>query len=100
MTGSPAAGNHFRKVARGVGRFVTWPWHPHMIQAKPTIIELDMDKLEEILRRLEAKELATDDYETIKAVIGSYTAMLLIATLGYLYVAFKAPSVKSKHLPF
>lgn len=35
-----------------------------------------------------------------KAVIGSYTAMLLIATLGYLYVAFKAPSVKSKHLPF
>ena len=31
-----------------------------------------MDKLDEILRRLEAKELDAEDYETIKAVIGSY----------------------------
>jgi transposase len=51
-----------------------------MIQAKPTIIELDMDKLEEILRRLEAKELDADDYETIKAVIGSY--VYLFQALG------------------
>jgi hypothetical protein len=43
-----------------------------MIQAKPTIVELDMDKREEILRRLEAKELDAEDYETIKAVIGAY----------------------------
>lgn len=43
-----------------------------MIEAKPTIIELDMNKLEEILRRLDAKELDVDDYETIKAVIGAY----------------------------
>lgn len=43
-----------------------------MIQAKPTIIELDMDKLEAIARRLDAKELDADDYETIKAVIGAY----------------------------
>ena len=43
-----------------------------MIEAKPTIIELDMDKLEELMRRLEAKELDADDYETIKAVIGAY----------------------------
>jgi len=28
-----------------------------MIQAKPTIVELDMDELEEILRRVDAKEL-------------------------------------------
>jgi len=69
---SPTAGNHFRKVARGAGRFVTWPWQPPMIQTKPTIVELDMDKLEEILRRLEAKQLDADDYETIKAVIGAY----------------------------
>jgi hypothetical protein len=67
--------NHFRKVARGVGRFVIWPWHPQMIQAKPTIIELEMDKLEEILRRLDAKELDADDYETIKAVIGAYVCL-------------------------
>jgi len=51
-----------------------------MIQAKPTIVELDMDKLEETLRRLEAKELDTDDYETIKAVIGSY--VYLVNVLG------------------
>jgi transposase len=46
-----------------------------MIQAKPTIIELDMDKLEEILRRLDAKELDADDYETLKAVIGAYVQL-------------------------
>lgn len=61
-----------RKVARGAGRFVTWPWQPPMIQAHPTIVELDMDKLEEILRRLDARQLDADDYETIKAVIGAY----------------------------
>ena len=51
-------------------------WCPLMIQAKPTIVELSMDKLEEILRRLEAKELGADDYETIKAVIGSYVYLV------------------------
>ena len=43
-----------------------------MVSAKPTIVELDMDKLEQILRRLDAKELDAEDYETIKAVLGSY----------------------------
>ena len=43
-----------------------------MTQTKPTIIELDMDKVEEILRRVEAKELQADDYETIKALAQSY----------------------------
>jgi transposase len=47
-----------------------------MIRAKPTIVELSMDKLEEILRRLEAKELGADDYETIKAVIGAYVCLV------------------------
>ena len=42
---------------------------------KPTIIELDMDKLEEILRRVEAKELQADDYETIRTVIESYVGL-------------------------
>jgi transposase len=46
-----------------------------MVQTKPTIVELDMDKLEEILRRLDAKELDADDYETIKAVIGAYVCL-------------------------
>ncbi len=49
-----------------------------MIQANPTIVELDMDKLEEILRRLEAKELDADDYETIHAVIGSYVHLVSV----------------------
>ena len=43
-----------------------------MVSAKPAIIELDIDKLEQILRRLDAKELDAEDYETIKAVLGSY----------------------------
>ncbi len=46
-----------------------------MVQTKPTIVELDMDKLEEILQRLDAKELDADDYETIKAVIGAYVRL-------------------------
>jgi hypothetical protein len=31
----------------------------------PTVIELDMDELEEILRRAEARQLIDQDYETI-----------------------------------
>ena len=42
---------------------------------KPTIIELDMDKLEEILRRVEAQDLRGDDYETIRRVIESYVGL-------------------------
>jgi transposase len=51
-----------------------------MSQTKPTIVELDMDKLEEILRRLEAKELDVGDYETIRAVIGAY--VYLVSAVG------------------
>jgi len=39
---------------------------------KPTIIELDMDRLDEILRRVETQELRADDYATIRTVIESY----------------------------
>ena len=48
------------------------PLHLLMVSAKPAIVELDVDKLKEILRRLDAKELDAEDYETIKAVLGSY----------------------------
>ncbi len=34
-----------------------------------------MDKLDEILRRIEAKELRADDYETIRTVIESYVGL-------------------------
>ena len=50
-----------------------------MVQAKPTIVELEMDKLEEILRRAVAV-LDADDYETIKAVIESY--VYLVGAVG------------------
>ena len=42
---------------------------------KPTIIELDMDKLEDILRRVEAQDLHADDYEMIRTVIESYVGL-------------------------
>jgi hypothetical protein len=64
------------EVARGAGRFVALPWGLLVIQAKPTIVELEMDELEEILRRLEAKELEAEDYEKIQAVIGSYVYLV------------------------
>lgn len=35
-----------------------------------------MDKLDEILQRVEAKELRADDHETIRTVIESYVGLL------------------------
>jgi transposase len=46
-----------------------------IMPTKPTIIELDMNKLEEILRRVEARDLQSDDYETIRTVIESYVGL-------------------------
>jgi transposase len=45
-----------------------------MTQTKPTIIELDMDKLKDVLRRAEAA-LGEEDYGTIKAVVESYACL-------------------------
>jgi transposase len=46
-----------------------------LMPTKATIIELDMNELEDILRRVEAKELRADDYETIHAVLESYACL-------------------------
>ena len=43
-----------------------------MTRTKPTIIELDMNKLEDILQRVETQELHADDYETIRTLGQSY----------------------------
>jgi len=43
---------------------------------EPTVIELDMDELEEILRRAEAKQFSDKDYETTRTVIQSYVHLL------------------------
>jgi len=43
-----------------------------MKQTKPTVIELDMKKLQDILRRAEAKQFQDEDYETVKALVESY----------------------------
>ena len=45
---------------------------PVMAPTKPTIIELGMDRLDEILRHVDAKELDTEDYATIRRVLESY----------------------------
>jgi hypothetical protein len=41
-----------------------------VMPTKPTIIELDMDRLEEILRRVEAQDLHADDYEATNSNTG------------------------------
>jgi hypothetical protein len=43
-----------------------------MMGTKPTIFELEMDELEAILRRAEAKQLNDEDYEIIRALFQSY----------------------------
>jgi hypothetical protein len=43
-----------------------------MKQTKPTIIELDMNKLEDVLRRADANELNAEDCQTIRALFQSY----------------------------
>ncbi len=43
-----------------------------MMGRKPTILELQMDELEAILRRAEAKQLDDEDYEIIQALFKSY----------------------------
>lgn len=42
----------------------------------PTIIELGMDELEEILRRAEARQFSDSDYETAKALFQSYVHLV------------------------
>jgi transposase len=42
------------------------------MSTKPIIVELDMDQLEDLLQRAEAKQLHDEDYATIKALAESY----------------------------
>ncbi|HUE14857.1 MAG TPA: transposase [Planctomycetaceae bacterium] len=49
----------------------------HMIPSKSTIVELDRGELEEMLRRVEARQLQADDYETICELIESYVGLTL-----------------------
>jgi transposase len=43
-----------------------------MVLANPTIIELGMDKLDDLLNRVDARELHAEDYLTIQSLIESY----------------------------
>ena len=43
---------------------------------EPTIIELEMDELKEILRRAEAKQFNDEDYETAGTVLQSYVGLV------------------------
>jgi transposase len=43
-----------------------------MVPTKPTTIEIDVQKLEDVLRRVEANELTEDDCQTIRTLLASY----------------------------
>ncbi|HBO44762.1 MAG TPA: hypothetical protein DD670_12700 [Planctomycetaceae bacterium] len=45
---------------------------------KPTLIELDMDRLQEVLRRVETNELTEDDLATVREVIESYVGLFYL----------------------
>jgi len=47
-----------------------------MMSKEPTIIELGMDELKDILRRAEAKQFSDKDYETTRTVVQSYVHLL------------------------
>ncbi|MHC4403645.1 MAG: hypothetical protein ACYTG0_28650 [Planctomycetota bacterium] len=47
-----------------------------MMSKEPTIIEIEMDELKEILRRAEAKQFNDQDYETTRTVVQSYVQLL------------------------
>ena len=46
-----------------------------MVLANPTILELDMGKLEDLLHRVDARELRPEDYSTIQSLIESYKGL-------------------------
>ena len=43
-----------------------------MVPTKPTTIEIDVQKLDDVLRRVEANELTEDDCQTIRTLLASY----------------------------
>jgi transposase len=43
-----------------------------MLPTKPTTIEIDVQKLDDVLRRVEANELTEDDCQTIRTLLASY----------------------------
>jgi len=47
-----------------------------MMSKQPTIIEIEMNELENILRRAEAKQFNDEDYETTRTVFQSYVQLL------------------------
>ncbi len=50
----------------------TWTWAFIMLPTKPTTIEIDVQKLDDVLRRVEANELTEDDCQTIRTLLASY----------------------------
>lgn len=46
-----------------------------MVRSEPTIIELDMGKLEELLGRIDSQDLRADDYAALHALIESYVGL-------------------------
>lgn len=54
-----------------------------MMPKEPIIIELNMNELEELLQRIEAKRLEDGDSETIKTILFSYFHLTETVCLTY-----------------
>ena len=57
------------------GGFCRALWNAVMVLVNPTIIELDMGKLEDLLQRIDTQDLCAEDYATIHSVIESYVGL-------------------------
>lgn len=75
-SGSATQAIEFLRCILGAWRFSPAAVAGIIMPTKPTIIELDMDKLESVLRRAETNELTEDDCETIRTLFASYVHLL------------------------
>jgi transposase len=75
-SGSATQAIEFLRCIMGAWRFSRAAVAGIIMPTKPTIIELDMDKLESVLRRAEANELTEDDCATIHTLFASYVHLL------------------------
>jgi transposase len=68
-------------ASRSAARSLTTGFSPlaaagKMMSKQPAVVELDMDDLEEILRRAEARQFLDEDYETVGTLARSYVHLV------------------------
>ena len=67
-TGAPTCGSRVAVVGRA-------SWNAVMVLANPTIIELDMGKLEDLVARIDSHQLREEDFVTLHSLIESYVGL-------------------------